>query len=218
MSDFGQAAQEQIAERLGTNVRILVWVQAKNRQTGVLEPLGFWTGADHRSFNVGAETRLYYGAGNVFDFPPMRVVPGLVVQRYSFKLALTPEAKQAMLTSDPRKARIEIHRTWLDLNSGVPLGAPERRFKGFIVDFKRLRGAKGTASHFEVFCETASRALTRQQPLLRSAAALAERNPDDRFREYVETAGDVVVPWGQEDIKSSAQTVTETTTLESPNR
>lgn len=204
MNDFDAPVTAQIDEQRGTDIRLMVWIQARNRTTGATEKIGFWTGDDNHDFGFSGEVRTYFGAGDVFDFPPMQVKTGLVVQQYSFRLALTDAARQAMVVYDPRKARIEIHRTWLDLDTGLPLGTPERRFKGFIATVKRQRGAKGDTSFYEVFCETASRALTRKQPLLRSAAALHERNPADRFREYSDTAGDWTVPWGTRDVTSGA--------------
>jgi len=196
MSTFDEQAEAQLAERRGTDVRQMLWIQARNRQTGAVETIGFWTGDDHRTFTINGETRHYYGAGDVFDFPPMRVSVGLTVQKYTIKMALTDEARQAISVYNPRHARVEIHVCPLDLDSGLPMGEPKRRFKGRIANIKRTRGATGQSSQISLELETSMRALTRQMRLVRSNAALQQRTPTDLFREYSDTSGDWVVPWG----------------------
>ena len=48
----------------------LIWFEAKNRETGVAETIGLWTGARHQSFNIDGRTRQYLGGGGALEVAP----------------------------------------------------------------------------------------------------------------------------------------------------
>ena len=83
----------QLLERRGTWSDVLFWVSARNRDTGVSETIGFWTGDDHQQISVGGEQRTYFGAGNFLDVPSIRAGTGLRVRQH--RLALAPFTDEA---------------------------------------------------------------------------------------------------------------------------
>ena len=193
---YDAVTQGQLEERRGTDARVLLWIEAKNRETGLPEVIGFWSGDDHQDFLIDGEIRTYFGAGQVIDVPPIIVEPGFQVRNYRVKLPpFTEEVKTLMQTYEPRLARVEIHSCPLDIDSGAPLGTPVRCFKGFLNQAPEER-KQGDASYTELVMVTNARMLTFGLPLKRSSAELMRRNPDDRGREYIDITGQWTVPWG----------------------
>lgn len=193
---YDAIAQAQLEERRGTDARVLLWIKAKNRTTGLPEVIGFWSGDDHQEFLIDGELRTYFGAGNVIDVPPIIAEPGFQVRSYRVKLPpFTDEVKALLQTYEPRLAKVEIHSCPLDIDTGAPLGAPKRRFKGFLNQAPEER-KQGGASYTELVMVSNARLLTFGLPLKRSNAELQRRNPNDRGREYIDTTGQWTVPWG----------------------
>ncbi|MDK3072774.1 hypothetical protein QO034_06600 [Sedimentitalea sp. JM2-8] len=198
MPDLDTAQSAQLQERRGTNAHVLIWITAKDRTTGLPETIGFWTGDDHQEFVIGGETRLYFGAGEVIDVPPVKAGTGLAVLQHRITLgALTDEARQLIRGYDARQAGVEVHCQPMDIDTGQPLGAPIRMIKGTLNKAPETIGPKGGTSNLVLTVVTTARKLTFGLPLLRSDAELRRRNPNDRGREYADVAGDWVVPWGE---------------------
>ncbi|MDE4175806.1 hypothetical protein PXK01_16710 [Phaeobacter sp. PT47_59] len=197
MPVFDAVAQAQLSERRGTNAKVLLWFQAKNRQTGAPETLGFWSGDDHQEFLIGGEIRTYYGAGNVIDVPPIVARPGFQVRHYRVTVPpFTDEVKILLQQYKPRLAAVQIHSVPLDIDTGLPMGAPKRVFKGYLNQAPEEIGRKGGTSRTELVLVSGARKLTFGLPLKRSNAELQRRNAKDRGREYSDVAGSWTVPWG----------------------
>lgn len=198
MPDLDAYQINQLTERRGTNAHILVWIVAKNRTTGADESIGFWTGDDHQLFVINATERLYYGAGNVIDVPPVKAGTGITVRQHRITLAaLTDEAIQLLRAYEPRQAKVEVHCAPFNIDTGAPLGTPIRRIKGTLNKAPETIGPKGGPSQLVLTVVSSARRLTMGVPLLRSSKELKRRNPNDRGREYADVAGDWVVPWGE---------------------
>lgn len=196
---FDPTTQEHLEERSSTNIHVLVWVAAPHRDTGVIAGFGFWTGDDHREFSVAGQQRMYSGAGAVIDCDQFVSAVGLGVRTYQVRIPpFTPKAQAVMRDYDPRQARTEIHQVVLDSMTGEPLGPPIRRVRGRIAKAPAKFGAKGDESEQVFEIATASAALTKTLPLVRSAAALKQRDPADAFRTYSDYVGQWSVPWGLE--------------------
>lgn len=197
MSNLTPEAQAQLEERRGTDATALLWIRAKNRETGAPETLGLWTGDDHQEFLINGEIRAYYGAGNVIDVPPIVVKPGFVVRNLRIKLPpLTDQVKTLLHSYEPRLAAVEIHSCPMNIDTGRPLGEPKRMFKGFLNQAPQEIAAKGGAGFTELVLVSQGRRLTFGLPLKRSGDELQRRNPVDRGREYSDFAGDWTVQWG----------------------
>lgn len=197
MAEFDAPTQARLEADSATAFQVAIWLRARNRSTGAEETIGFWTGDDHREFEIAGETRLYFGAGAVAQVPPVRAGIGLRVQYHRIKLPpFTDEVRQALRVYDARGAAVEVHQVALDPLTGRPLGL-RRMIKGVLNGAPEARGGKGQPAHVELVIASSARALTRKPPLMRSAAALALRDADDRFRDDVEQAGERIVPWGR---------------------
>lgn len=183
--------------RAGICARILVWVVARNRISGDPEALGLWTGAQDREFTIGAETRLYVGAGPIMDIPPIVMQSGLDVRMQRMTLSpLSPVVADLIRTYDSRLAPIEIHRALFSTDDGALVAAPHRVWKGFIDEAPVKQAEAGGEATCEVTAASSARLLTRTLPLKKSDATQALRS-GDRFRRYVDVSGSVDVWWGE---------------------
>lgn len=181
--------------RAGICARVLIWVEARNRTTGDPETIGLWTGAQDRQFTIGAETRLYTGAGGILQIPPVKMQVGIAVRMQRFTLSsIAPEVADLIQTYDSRFAPIEVHRALFSLDDGALIAPPHRIWKGFIDEAPVSYNE--TDATCEVVAASSARLLTRTLPLKRSDATQQLRS-GDRFRRYIDVSGKVDVWWGE---------------------
>lgn len=218
MKTFDSATATYLDRRGDYILRHLVWIVAKNRDTGEPETMGLWTGGDNRLFTVEAASRTYFGGVTVLEVPPIEGGVGLEVRQITLSLSgLDPAVLNLVRAYDVRRAPIEIHRVWLTLDARDPVGPPQRIWRGA----ENGTGIDLTGGTISVrFVSDADR-LTRGTPIYKSAAALQARAPTDTFRAYADVAAAVRVPWGE--VLASASTVTAAPRTpavfnESPNR
>lgn len=197
MRAFSTATGNYLSSVAAKDARSLLWIVAKNRDTGAPESIGFWNGDDHRTFTIGGQARTYYGAGALIAIPSITYQVGLVVRMQSVSVsAIAPEIQTALRGYEPRLAAVEIHRALFDPDSGALVDEPHRMFKGEINTVTFSVSATG-----EVGCEielaSQARSLTRTLTALRSDNALRGRHPGDRFFRYADVSGSVDVFWGE---------------------
>jgi len=199
---FDTTQTDQFAERRGTDPQVLVLIEPRNRETGEVEALGLWTGDDHETFIVDGESHFFMGAGAVIEVPPIRAGIGLEVRRHRVILPpIREEVKLALQVYQAAQARIRVWVQPMDIDSGAPLSAPRRVIKGRLEGAPETLGKVGDQSSTDLVISSAARPLTFTQPLFKSDAAMRLRDPDDRFREYVDNIGDLAIPWGQATVK-----------------
>lgn len=193
-----QATQSHLAQRQGHVAHWLVWLEARNRDTGAIQPGGFWDGGDHQEFTIGGQTRPYIGAGPLLDVQPIRQAVGLGIRMQSVTLTLLPEVENAIRVYDPGLASVEIHRALFHPGSMLLVAEPELAFAGTVDTTPIDEGAIGQPSTITLEIAGVERALTRTLPLFKSDAAMRARASSDTFRQYAAEVGRWTVPWGEE--------------------
>lgn len=179
-------------------IEVLVWIVARNRATGAPEALGLWTGADARLIEVDGSLRSYQGAGGLIGLEPLTQRAGIEVRQFRLSLSPVSSAVAAVIRLyDPRLAPVEIHEWHLDPANDLALAAPQRVFKGHLVQAQVPTAGEGEAAGIEVVAVSAAWMLTRNLATRRSDAALTARAPGDRFRRYVDISGSVQTVWGE---------------------
>lgn len=187
-----------LAARTGVASRHMVYIVARNRDTGAQEALGLWQGDDHLTIAIGGVNRTYYGAGALIGVEPIRAGIGLEVRMLQMALGpLTPEVAQLLRGYDARLAPTEVHRALLSLETGQMIAEPIRVFRGWIDEVKITTGEAGGNSDATVTLASAARGLTRALTLTKSDAEMRRRNAGDAFRRYADIAGEVGVWWGE---------------------
>lgn len=197
MPDLDPVQQDQLNERSGTNAHVLLWIEARNRTTGLPETMGLWTGDDHQDFLIDGAPRTYLGAGNVIQVAPIRTTIGLRVRTHRITLPpVTDEVRLLLRGYEPRQAKVEVHVCRLNIYSGAPLGTPKRMIKGTLNKAPERLGKKNDPGKLELEIASNAQRLTIGVPLMRSDEELRRRAANDRGREYVDVIGDWVIPWG----------------------
>lgn len=176
-----------LQERLGINARVLVWIEARNRATGVREPIGLWEGTEDITLEIDGSDRTYLGSPSIMSVEPIKSRSDLSVQmqRIVFS-ALSADIDEVMRERDARLAPIEIHVLHRDPQTREPIGV-ERRFRGVVdkapIDYTPPtdEGEPGQAV-MTVSAASATRNLTRGLTLLRSDESQSKRAGDKFFR------------------------------------
>ena len=174
----------------------LIWIVARNRDTGAPETMGLWTGSSDRTFTVEGEVRSYKGAGQILDIPPIQSRMGPYVQMQTIGLAAaSPEVAQAIRGYDSKAAPVEIHVARFDPETDALLGI-DRAFKGGIDTVSIETPAKGEPGG-AVTAELASAARDLTRPLTHKISDESQRQRSgDRFLRYADIAGMVERWWG----------------------
>jgi len=199
----------QAAPRNGLVVRDLVWIKAKNRDTGAQEQIGLW--ADKVPLKVpvidpetglstgtGPDGRVYQPLGQL-SVPSIPAGMALEVRTIRIKISRLSDAViNAIRLYDARMAVIEIHRGVFDAGTGEIVDPALCRFSGYVnaapIDIPK----KGSEGGIELECVSRSRILTRTSGLLFSMETLKKRL-GDLFGSYLDVAGAWRIWWGQDE-------------------
>lgn len=196
MRDYGAVTNAALTATEGRIARLLVWVTAMNRSTGLPETLGFWNGVDDATFTIGGVSRLYLGGGSMMRLSPLIYRKGLSVQTQELIVSpLAPVVVAAARTYDLRFAPIEIHRALFNIGSPTLVAEPHRMFKGTVDAAPITVPEAGGEAVCTMTLMTTARALTRTIPLFKSDET-QQRRGGDRARRYIDTTGVVDTPWG----------------------
>jgi hypothetical protein len=197
MRSYNAPTLAALQSRTAIVARLLVWVVARNRTTGLPEPLGLWTGADDRSFTIDGSPRTYVGAGGLMQVPPISAQTGITVRMLRLTLSpLNQTVADMIRTYDARFAPIEIHRQLFDPVDTRPISTPHRILSGLIDEVEIGVDPSGLETRCEVTVASSARYLTRTLTLKRSDASQRRRS-DDRFLRYADVSGDVDIYWGE---------------------
>lgn len=197
MREYGSEVATHLATSTAISVRHLVWIKARNRDTGAIEETGFWNGLDVREFDIGGSPRTYFGAGALLAISAITGEVGLQVRMHQVSLSgLTPEVVQLIHGYDARLAPIEVHRIFFDPEKGVPIGDPVRVMKGWVDEMPVPTPAEGGTEAVTITVASAARSLTKTLTINKSDEAQRRIDPNDRGREYGSISGAVGVFWG----------------------
>ena len=196
------AAQGLRETRGGLAERLMLWIEARHRVTNAVEGLGLWTGEDTEDITAldlwtnTTATRDFQGAGGLLAVsrPAAHRRPrGAPGPRDA--LGARRDGDPAVRDYDVRGARVQIWRRTLSPETGLPVGAPEPAFKGFVNRAPIPRPVAGGFAAIELECVSAVRLLTIPNGREKSDAAQRLRDPDDAFRQYkaIQKTGDAVL-------------------------
>ncbi|MCM2472159.1 hypothetical protein HGO38_01540 [Rhizobium sp. CG5] len=183
--------------------RRLVYITAKDRETGDPVEVGIWTGDDDVNIPVLSgltgteETRTYYGGLNlsVGEIPR---VSDLTTQTVTIEMSQIAEITQLLVRGyDVRLAKVEIHDLLLDPRSRMPVAPAEIAFLGEVDGAPIDTPAAGSDGKITLnVVSDAISMLSRTNPA-KSSYQGQKRRSDDRWGRYKGTVGNWELPWGQ---------------------
>ncbi len=197
MRIYDPATLSMMTGRGGIIARRMVWIEARNRETGLPETLGLWAGEDDIATVVEGQLRTYLGVAGLMQGEPITAGTGLSVRVHQLRLAAIDRRVEDLVKGyDTRFAPVEIHRAILDPETQALQGAPHRIFRGLVnsIDFPEAEPGADPMCTVEVVSET--RLLTRTLALKKSDESQRARG-DDRLRRYGDISGVVPVYWGE---------------------
>lgn len=196
MRFYSAEALAYLQGRDGIEVHDLIWIVARDRESGDPAPLGLWTGGRELALEIAGDPRVYVGAGTFLSRDPIRAGLGVRVRYLSVELSsITPEAAEAIRLYDSRRARVEMHRALFDPLSRLLVEEPHRIWSGEVDGLGVSTGAQAVA---RVDLASSARRLTGRLPLFRSDAAMRLRSGGgDGFRKYADISGATPVWWGE---------------------
>ena len=198
MRQFDTATAATFADQEGFAFHLLVWIVARNRETGEDEAIGLWTGEDVAQFTVDGETRTYYACGNALEVDPIVMQPGYDVRSQRITLGGINEAvQQAVRNYEPRFCPVELHRAVFSISTHELVAAPHVMFRGSVDELNLPVPEKGGTATGSMTIVSSARAGTRTLSLRKSDEAQQAAHPGDAFRQYIAISTAVPVWWGE---------------------
>lgn len=194
----------QNARITGLVIRDFVSVYGKDRSTGAHSWLCLWSGevpvdADIIDPHDGSTISRTFQHGALVSLPSIPAGLETEVRTIRVRLSkLSPAALNIIRTYDAKMAPIQIHRGVFDLESHRLVDPALCRFDGYINNAPIKTPKVGGDGYIEAECVSRSRILTKTSGKLFSDEVLQERS-GDRFGQYLDTAADWRIWWGQEE-------------------
>jgi hypothetical protein len=198
---FSEASIAYLARREKVVFRWLLWISAKDRVTGLPVNVGFWSGADDRTFVASGQSRPYTGIGELLSVPSLTFEPGPVVRIQTLELkAFSQELEDVISLYDARQAKTELHLALFDAET-MNLVSVERALRGRLDGAPARIGRLGSPSGLRLQIASAARLMTLNLPHKKSDAIQSKRQVNgvsDGFRKYASVSGAVTVWWGEQ--------------------
>jgi hypothetical protein len=206
MKQVDAATEAHLRARKGVAPVNLVWVEARNRQSGAIETLGLSNLDDTVTLTViDGRTRLpvtrtYHGVGGNLRVDPIPQTTDLNIRTIRVGLSQISQAVQQLVRGyETRRAPIEVHRGLLDPATSLMIAPPVPRFVGWINGNPIETPAANGEGGVQVSCVSYARKLTFTNPLKKSDEQ-QRRRQGDRIRRYTDVAGGWLanISWGEE--------------------
>jgi hypothetical protein len=183
--------------------RRFVWIKGKSFDTGVINPIGLWTGDDDINITVVSgitglpEARTYYGGLNL-QVSPIARTADLTIQTVTITIGqIAPVAQQLVRGYDLRLAPVEIHDMAFDTVTRQPSAAPEIAFLGITDGAPIKTPAVGQDGNVEISAISAAIAMLEHTNPAKSSYEGQKRRSGDEFGLYSSTVANWQIPWGQ---------------------
>lgn len=202
MRDFSPTELAYLQKRDGYMIRLLLWVQPRDRATNARVAMGFWTGEQDQTFSINGDERPY--VSGLVSVDPIVMQTGLVVRMQRVMLSpLSPNVALFLRGYDAWRAPVEIHRAFFDTDTQDLIAEPHRVWKGVVDAAPIQTPAIGGEANVELTLSSAVESLTHGLTATRSDAVQSQRG-GDRFYRYKDVAGSVSVSWGEIRAKAPA--------------
>lgn len=181
---------------------------ARDRSTGDPVAADYWSGAGSLTADVidpasGATvSRTCQGLGQIVAISPVPMVVGLTVQAVeivarSFTVEPETSVEEMLRTYDLRRGRVELHRGFLDPNTGLLVAPAVPRFTGIVDEAQVETPETGGEGAIRLTCVSHAQELTRTNSAKRSGSDQRQRAAGDAFYDDTAVVGTWKVFWGE---------------------
>lgn len=189
----------QAARDEGIKPVYFVTIYIKDRDTGVVSLIGFWSGDEQVLVNVqtpegGLSSRFYFGGANL-EVDGLQYVMDLTDNAITVSVSQIEEFSQQIFRGyDVRLANVEVHAT--TLTGGAFTSAPQLVWFGIVDELQIATPAVGGDGNIGFTCRSEIMSqLTAINPAKSSNEHQKRRNPNDRFSEYASVISSRDVQW-----------------------
>lgn len=185
--------------------RDFLWIVPRHRDTGAPVPYGFWSGShdiDAQVVDPDGVTveRSWRGGAGLVEIAGIGRQSGLTVQTPTIVMSgIDPATEQVVRALNPRRARVEVYRAWLDPVTNALVAPAQGEFFGFVDTDPITTPAAGGEGRIELNCASYLQELTRSNFDRRSDASQRRRHATDPFFQHVAVVGDWQINWGRPD-------------------
>jgi hypothetical protein len=184
--------------------RDFLWLEAKHRDTGAIVREGYWSDVGTIEAEVIgpdsgiAETRSWFGAGQLIGISPIPAVSNLTVQTVSITLSqIDDRIAQMIRTYDPKFGRVEIFRGLLSVDTRLMVAPAFCRYVGIIDQVEIETPEEGGEGAVLITASSHTVELTRTSAATRSDADQRLRSATDDFFADAAVVGTWKIFWGQ---------------------
>lgn len=182
--------------------RNMIWVTAKERDTGNPHSRGFWGDVETVDIPVvdgltgATATRTFEAAGGLIEIGAVPLTSDLSIRSVDVVVSpLNDAADQYVRGYDLRMAPIQIYRAIFDPDTHELVADADARFVGFVETAPVETPEEGGEARVTLNCVSHAVELTRSNPDVRSDES-QKRRSGDRIFQYVGTMAQRTIYWG----------------------
>lgn len=186
-------------------MRDVIRVEARNRTSGAVETLAFWSDDHDVTLPVldpltGATVQLAcIGAGGLAEYGAIPATCDLSVEELSIHLDPNSPAIQLLRTYDVKFRPITVWSALFSVENRQIVEAAEVDFYGLIDNVEIRTPTENDEGAAVISCVSDAQEMSREEPAKRSDADQKKnRDPDDDFYQYANVAGKWEIFWGKE--------------------
>jgi hypothetical protein len=184
--------------------RDFMTIYARNRDTGETVEESMWSDVGNVSANVinpdtgFAETREFYGTGNLVKISDIPLVSNLSVQNVNIELSHIASNAEALIRGyDVRQAVVQIFRGLFDPDTGTMVEPAYPRFSGFVDSVEVVTPSENDEGSNNLTCASHTQEVTRSNTATRSDSSQKIINSNDSFYRDAASTAEWKIWWGQ---------------------
>lgn len=195
-------------ESRNVTIRDFVWIEPRDRTTGVVTPVGYWSdlgtvlAAVVNPRTDSTESRSFIGAGGLINISAIPLTSSLTVQPVTMNFSQVGNPNELVRNYDVKQARIEIFRGLFAPSTLVQLAPAYARFIGFVDVIEIDTPAEGGEGTIELTCVSDAQEMRRRNTATRSNADAVKRSSTDSFNRHTAAVGTWEMSWGKASSKS----------------
>lgn len=181
--------------------RLFVWVEVKDRSTGLPYSKGYWSDVGGITANVlslvsgQVEARAFDGSAGLIDVSPRVSTVGLSVEPLTITASHIADLPALVQGYDIHGGRIEVFRGEFVAGTQVQVGPAEPVFIGQISVPDIQLPKVGETGEIRLECVTAAQQFVSSNSVTKSDALQRSRNATDSFRRHASSIADWNDQW-----------------------
>lgn len=197
-------ATQALLEANALEPRDFMTIYARRRSDGEIISDSMWSDVGNVTANVinpdngAAESRDFYGSGNLVKISDIPLVSNLSVQNVNIELShLASNAEELIRGYDVRQSVVQIFRGLFQPGEGRMVEPAFPRFVGFVDSVEVVTPSENSEGSNNLTCASHTQEVTRANASTRSGASQHQVNASDAFYNDAASTPEWKIWWGQ---------------------